>query len=67
VISGIKIYNFHSSLRYTYDMRTYIAEQCKNATAGQTPTTHGTIMQLGRSVEDVGHELYLDIYGAYIT
>jgi hypothetical protein len=35
-------------------MGAYTAKQCKNATADLTPTTHGTIMQLGRCVEDVG-------------
>jgi hypothetical protein len=32
-------------LRYTYYKRTYIAKQCKNATADLTSTTHGTIME----------------------
>jgi hypothetical protein len=43
--------------RYTCDVRAYAAEQCKNATADLTPTTHGTIIRLGRSVEDscLGH------------
>jgi hypothetical protein len=55
-----KIYNPFKSLRHTYGMRAYIAKQCKNNTAGQTSTTHGTIMQLGKSMEDVGHETYMD-------
>jgi hypothetical protein len=56
----IKVYNLHKSLRYTYDMWAYIAKQYKNATVDLQPTTHGSIMQLGRSVEDVSHEPYMD-------
>jgi hypothetical protein len=37
-------------------MRAYIGKQHKNATADVTPT-HGTVMQLGRRVKDVGHKL----------
>jgi hypothetical protein len=40
-------------------MRAYIAKQHTDATADLTPT-HGTVMQLGRRVEDAGHKLYMD-------
>jgi hypothetical protein len=45
-------------------MRAYIAKQCRNATADLTSTTHAASMQLGRSMEDVGYELYMDNQGA---
>jgi hypothetical protein len=41
-------------------MRAYIAKLHKDATVDLMYTTHGTIMQLGRIVEDVGHELYMN-------
>jgi hypothetical protein len=40
-------------------MKAYIVKQHKDATADLTPT-HGTIMQLGRRMEDVGHKLHMD-------
>jgi hypothetical protein len=55
----IKIYNFCSSLKYTHDTRAYIAKQHKDAAANLTPI-HGTIIQLGRRVEDVGQKLCMD-------
>jgi hypothetical protein len=48
-------------------MKFYIAKQHKNAIADLTPTTYGTIMQFGRSVEDVGHKPYMDNLGDYIS
>jgi hypothetical protein len=41
-------------------MRANTTEQHKNATADLTPAIHVTIMQLGRSGEDVGYKLYTD-------
>jgi hypothetical protein len=32
----------------------------KNATAYLTPTTHSTVMPLGKNTEDVGHKPYMD-------
>jgi hypothetical protein len=40
-------------------MRAYIGKQHKDATTDLTPT-HGTIMQLGRRLEDADHKLYMD-------
>jgi hypothetical protein len=40
-------------------MRAYKAKQCKDATADLIPI-HGTIMHLGRRVEDVDHKLCMD-------
>jgi hypothetical protein len=48
-------------------MRAHISKQCKTATADLKPTTHGSIMQLGRSVENVGHEMYMGDLEAYIS
>jgi hypothetical protein len=48
-ISNIKIYNLCSSLKYTYDMRAYIAKWHKDATA-DLAHLYGTILQLGRRV-----------------
>jgi hypothetical protein len=56
-IFGIKIYNLCYALRYKYDMRAYRGKQHKDATADVTP---GTIMQLGRRMEYVGHKLCMD-------
>jgi hypothetical protein len=61
-IFDIKIYYLCSSLKYTYNIGAYIAKQCKDTTAELT-LIHGTIMQLGRRVEDVGHKLYVDHLG----
>jgi hypothetical protein len=36
----------------------YIVKQHKDVTADLTPT-HGTIMELGRRVEDAGYKLYI--------
>jgi hypothetical protein len=41
-------------------MRAHIEKQSKNATADLTPTTHGAIMQLGRTVRVAAHEPYMD-------
>jgi hypothetical protein len=43
-------------LKYSYNIRAYTAKQYNEATADLTPIC-GTIMQLGRRVEDVGHKL----------
>jgi hypothetical protein len=40
-------------------MRAYTAKKHKDATTDLTPT-HGAIMQLGKRVEDVGHNLCMD-------
>jgi hypothetical protein len=44
-----------------HDIRAYLGKQHQDATADVTPT-HGTVLQLVRKVEDVGHKLYVDNY-----
>lgn len=41
-------------------MRAYTAKEYKNATADLTLTTHGTITELERNMEDIAHKPYMD-------
>jgi len=58
---GIKIYKLCDSLGYTYDMSVYLGEQRQNATA-QITATHGTVLQVIRRVEELGHKIFMDNY-----
>lgn len=58
---GIKIYKLNDSLGYTYDMSVYLGKQKKLATKNVS-SIHGTVLQLVRRVEGVGHKLYMDNY-----
>ena len=58
---GIKIYKLCDSLGYTYDMSVYLGKQKQHAT-NEITATHGTVLQLVRRVEGVGHKLYMDNY-----
>ena len=58
---GIKIYKLCDSLGYTYDMSVYLGKQRQNATA-QITATHGTVLQVIRRVEGMGHKIFMDNY-----
>ena len=58
---GIKIYKLCDSLGYTYDMSVYLGKQRQNATA-QITATHGTVLQVIRRVEGLGHKIFMDNY-----
>ena len=58
---GIKIYKLCDSLGYTYDMSVYLGKQKQYATAEIT-ATHGTVLQLIRRVEGLGHKIFMDNY-----
>ena len=58
---GIKIYKLCDSLGYSYDMRVYLGKERQHATAEIT-ATHGTVLQVIRRVEDLGHNVFMDNY-----
>src|SRR5215469_13994250 len=58
---GIKIYKLCDSLGYTYDMSVYLGKQRQHATT-QITGTHGTVLQLIRRVEGLGHKIFMDNY-----
>ena len=58
---GIKIYKLCDSLGYTYDMSVYLGKQRQHATA-QITATHGTVLQVVRRVEGLGHKIFMDNY-----
>src|SRR5215469_5043098 len=58
---GIKIYKLCDALGYTYDMSVYLGKQRLLATQ-EISATHGTVLELVRRVEGLGHKLYMDSY-----
>ena len=58
---GIKIYKLWDSLGYTYDMSMYLGKQRQHATAEIT-ATHGTVLQVVRRGEGLGHKIFMDNY-----
>lgn len=58
---GIKMYKLSDSLGYTYDMSVYLGKQKQLANEDIT-AIQGTVFQLVRKVEGVGHKLYMDDY-----
>ena len=58
---GIKIYKLCDPLGYTYDMSVYLGKQRQHATA-QITAMHGTVLQLIRRVEGLGHKNFTDNY-----
>ena len=58
---GIKIYKLCYSLGYTYDMSVYLGKQRQHATTEIT-ATHGTVLQVIRRVEGLGHKVFMDSY-----
>ena len=58
---GIKIYKLCGSLGYTYDMSMYLGKQRQHDTA-QITATHGTVLQVIRRVEGLGHKIFMDNY-----
>jgi hypothetical protein len=57
----IKIYKLCDSLGYTYDMSVCLGKQRQNAIA-QITATHGTVLQVIRRVEGMGHKIFMDNY-----
>jgi hypothetical protein len=58
---GIKIYKLCDSLGYTYDTSVYLGKKRQRATA-QITATHGTVLQVIRRVEGMGHKVFMDSY-----
>jgi len=58
---GIKIYKFCDSLGYTYDMSVYLGKERQHATA-QITATHGTVLQVIRRFEGLGHRIFMEYY-----
>jgi hypothetical protein len=58
---GIKIFKLCDALGYTYDMSVYLGKQRLLATQ-EMSATHGTVLDLVRRVEGLGHKLYMDSY-----
>ena len=58
---GIKIYKLCDSVGYTYDMSVYLGKHRQHATAEIT-ATHGTVLQVIRRVEGLGHKVFMDNY-----
>lgn len=58
---GIKIYKLNDTLGYTYDMQVYLGKQ-KEMANENVSAIHGTVLQLTRRVEGVGHKLFMDNY-----
>ena len=57
---GIKIYKLCDSLGYTYDMSVYLGKQRQHTTA-QITAMHGTVLQVIRRVEGLGHKIFRTI------
>jgi hypothetical protein len=58
---GIKIYKLCDALDDTYDMSVCLGMQRLLATQ-EMSATHGTVLELVRRVEELGHKLYMDSY-----
>jgi outer membrane protein assembly factor BamA len=58
---GIKLYKLCDRFGYTFDMSVYLGKQKNNADTDITPT-HGTMLELVRKVEGVGHKIFMDNY-----
>ena len=58
---GIKIYKLCDPQGYTYDMIVYLDKQRQHATT-QITATHGTVLQVFRRVEGLGHKIFMDNY-----
>jgi hypothetical protein len=58
---GFKIYKLCNSVGYTYDISVYLGKQWQHATA-QITATHGTVLQVIRRVERLGHKIFMDNY-----
>jgi len=54
---GIKIYKLCDAFGYTYDMSVYVGKQWLLATQ-EISATHGTVLELVKRVEGLGHKLY---------
>jgi hypothetical protein len=53
---SINLYKLCDSLGYTYEMKVYLGKQREDG-ASDVTATHGTILQLVRSVQNKGHKL----------
>jgi hypothetical protein len=60
-IFGIKTYKRCDSLGYTYDTSVHLGKQRQHAPAEIT-ATHGTVLQVIRRVEGLGHKVFMDNY-----
>jgi hypothetical protein len=58
---GIRIYKLCDFVSYTYDTSVYLGKQRQHATA-QITATHGTVLQVIRSVEGLGHKAFMENY-----
>jgi hypothetical protein len=56
---GTKIYKPCDDNGYMYNMTTYLGEQLLNTACNITPS-HGTVLQLTRKMQHVGHILFMD-------
>jgi hypothetical protein len=56
---GIKLYKLYDRFGYTFDMSVYLGKQ-KNNTDTDIRPTHGTVLELVRKVEGVGHKIFMD-------
>lgn len=55
------MYKLCDSFGYTCYMTIYLGKQNQQA-HGDVSATHGTVLQLVRRVEGVGHKLFMDSY-----
>ena len=58
---GIKIYKLCDALGYAYDMSVYLGKQWLLVTQ-EMSATYGTVLELVRRVEGLGHKQYIDSY-----
>jgi hypothetical protein len=58
---GIKVYKLCDCLGYTYDKSMCLGKQRQHATA-EIIATHGTVLQVIRRVEGMGHKIFVDNY-----
>jgi hypothetical protein len=58
---GIRIYKLCLSVSYCYDTSVYLGKQWQHATA-QITATHGTVLQVIRRVEGMGHKTFMENY-----
>jgi hypothetical protein len=61
ILNKHKNYKLCDSLGYTYDISVYLGKQKQNAT-DQITATHGSVLQVIRRVEGMGHKIFMGNY-----
>jgi hypothetical protein len=58
----IKLYKLCDRSGYIFDMNVYLGKQKSYAASTDITPTHGTVLELVRKVQEVGHKIFMDNY-----